>query len=96
MAAAIMVVVERKKCRDYYDVWQLMKLNPDKVRVRKLVAGKFQYKGMEFKGLREIFPEDIFGVLEGYWERELGRLINPVPELEGVIHELKSSLRFFK
>jgi len=93
-AEKIRSLVERKKCRDYYDVWQLMKLNPNKVRLRKLTTGKFQYKGMEFKGLREIFPDDIFEVLEGYWEKELGRLIYPVPELEGVIQDLKSSLRF--
>ncbi len=49
---------------------------------------------MEFKGLKEIFPEDLFEVLQGYWDRELGRLIHPVQELERVIHDLRNNLNY--
>jgi predicted nucleotidyltransferase component of viral defense system len=89
-------LVERKKCRDYYDVWQLMKLKPDRDRLKKLVLRKFQYKGMEFRGLEEIFPDGLPEILRGYWDRELGRLINPVPEQERVIQELIGHLGFLR
>jgi predicted nucleotidyltransferase component of viral defense system len=93
-AEKIRSLLEGKKSRDYYDVWQLMKLNPNREKIRKLVAMKFEYKGMEFKGLDEMFPKDLFDVLEGYWNRELGRPMHPVPELERVIHDLENSLLF--
>lgn len=46
-AEKIRSLVERKKCRDYYDVWQLMKLKLDRDRLRKLLEGKFKYKGID-------------------------------------------------
>ena len=58
-----------------------------------LVERKFQYKEMEIKGPAEIFPPDLPEILSGYWDRELGRLIYPLPEMETVIHELESHLR---
>jgi predicted nucleotidyltransferase component of viral defense system len=92
-AEKIRSLVERKKCRDYYDVWQLMKLKPETDRLKKMLARKFEYKGIKIRGLEQIFPADLPEILRGYWHRELGRLIYPVPELEAVIHELKSNLR---
>jgi predicted nucleotidyltransferase component of viral defense system len=94
-AEKIRSLVERKKCRDYYDVWQLLKLKLDRNKLRKLITRKFKYKGIEFNGLDKIFPDGLSEILEGYWERELGRLINPAPEMEKVIGDLKSYLKFF-
>lgn len=95
-AEKIRSLVERKKCRDYYDVWQLLKLKLNKDKLRKLITRKFVYKGIEFKSLDEVFPDDLLEILEGYWQRELGRLINPVPEMEKVIGDLKGHLKFLK
>jgi predicted nucleotidyltransferase component of viral defense system len=92
-AEKIRSLVERKKCRDYYDVWQLMKLKINRDKLKNLLERKFEYKGIKAKGLREIFPNDLPNILAGYWDRELGRLIYPVPELEIVIRELKSNLK---
>ena len=92
-AEKIRSLVERKKCRDYYDVWQLMKLKFNIDNLKKMLKKKFEYKGIEIKGLEEIFPADLTEILGGYWDRELGRLIYPVPELEIVIREMKNHLR---
>jgi predicted nucleotidyltransferase component of viral defense system len=92
-AEKIRSLVERKKCRDYYDVWQLMKLKINIDNLKKMLKKKFEYKGIEIKGLQEIFPPDLSEMLEGYWNRELGRLTYPVPELEIVIREMKNHLR---
>lgn len=90
-AQKIRSLLERKKSRDYYDVWQLVQMRLDKARLKALLAKKFEYKGIEFS-LDRIFPEDLFDILKGYWERELGRLVYPVPELEKVISDLKRGL----
>jgi len=90
-AQKIRSLAARKKSRDYYDVWQLMKLKLDRVKLRKLVEKKFAYKGMDFRGA-DLFPSDLSEILEGYWKRELGRLVHPVPELEVVIRELDAHL----
>jgi predicted nucleotidyltransferase component of viral defense system len=92
-AEKIRSLVERKKCRDYYDVWQLMKLKLDINLLKKLLERKFEYKDMTIRGMEEIFPADLPEILEGYWNRELGRLIYPVPELGIVINELRSHLK---
>ena len=60
---------------------------------KKLLERKFEYKGMKIRGMEEIFPADLPEILEGYWNRELGRLIYPVPELGIVIHELRNHLK---
>jgi len=95
-AEKIRSLVERKKCRDYYDVWQLIKLRLNKDKLRTLLKRKFQYKGIEFKGLDDMFPRDLLEILEGYCERELGRLIHPVPEMRRVINDLRNHLRFLE
>lgn len=92
-AEKIRSLVERKKSRDYYDVWQLMKLKLDSVKLKKVLGRKFKYKGIEIKGWEDIFPDNLLEILEGYWNRELGRLIHPVPQLETVVHELKIHLK---
>jgi predicted nucleotidyltransferase component of viral defense system len=86
-------LVERKKCRDYCDVWQLMKLKLNWSKLKKLLGRKFAYKGLSITSLEQIFPADLPDTLKGYWDRELGRLIYPVPEMGMVIDELKEDLR---
>jgi len=92
-AEKIRSLLERKKCRDYYDVWQLMKLKLRRDKLKRLLARKLQYKGIKIKGLEEVFPPDLSEILKGYWDRELGRLSYPVPELEDVLCELKNDLK---
>lgn len=92
-AEKIRSLFERKKSRDYYDVWQLMKLELDSVKLKKVLERKFKYKGIEIKELEDIFPNNLLEILEGYWNRELGRLIHPVPELETLVHEMKIHLK---
>lgn len=71
-----------------------MQMSLDKTRLKALLVKKFQYKGIEFKGLSQILPGDLFEVLKGYWERELGRLVHPVPALERLVSDLKTSREF--
>lgn len=92
-AEKIRSLAERRKCRDYYDVWQLMKLKIDKGMLGKLLVRKFEYKGMKIKEPEEFFSPGLPEILRRYWERELGRLVYPVPEMEAVMLELEKRLR---
>ena len=91
-AEKVRSLVERKKSRDYYDVWQLMKMKLKRDKLLKLLKKKFEYKDIKMTGTEQVFPADLPEILKGYWERELGRLIHPMPELEIVIRELKEHL----
>ncbi|MGH9878783.1 MAG: hypothetical protein ACRD5H_14215 [Nitrososphaerales archaeon] len=51
-------------------------------------------KDIEFVETSQFFPEDIFDILQPYWERELGRLLNPLPDLNEVLTELKKKVGF--
>jgi len=34
--------------------------------------------------------------LKPYWQRELGRLVNPIPDLEAVLADLRELLKFLE
>jgi predicted nucleotidyltransferase component of viral defense system len=92
-ASKLRTVIERKKCRDYFDLWQLSKMEFDRQRVGKIFIEKCAIKKIRFKGKNQIFPGDLLQTLKPYWERELGRLINPVPDMKEVLNDLRESLK---
>ena len=92
LAQKLRAILERRKCRDYYDVWKLTEPRVDLDRVKKMFARKCRFKQIEFKGFDQFFPPDIVQVLRPYWEHELGRLTQPLPDIETVMHELDKRL----
>lgn len=48
----------------------------------------------DYPPFKQILPSDIEEVLNGFWERELGRLVSPVPRLELVRRDLRDMLSF--
>lgn len=86
-------VIERKKCRDYFDLWKLTKLTIDLTKLKKIANKKLEIRGIKFSSLNQIFPEELRETLLPYWERELGRLLNPLPDLELVLTELRSFMK---
>ncbi len=92
-ASKIRAVIERKKCRDYFDLWKLLQMDFDRRNLRLIITKKLAVKSIEYKGASEIFPSDLKETLKPYWERELGRLVNPVPDMEGALKEIKAGLR---
>jgi len=89
-------LIERTKCRDYFDVWKLYSINFNKRKLKKLFREKCKVKGIQFNGLDEMFPADIESILIPYWKQELGRLLNPLPDLTIVLNELKAKLGFLE
>lgn len=95
-AEKLRAILERKKCRDYYDIWRLIELELDLEKVKKLFRRKCEIKDIEFQSIEQIFPADILRVLTPYWERELSRLLYPTPKVDEVIRRLKEKLGFLK
>lgn len=89
--AKIRAVIERKKCRDYFDLWKLSKLSVDYSKIKKFIKEKLEIKGIEFKDTNQMFPQDLNEILLPYWEREMGRLVAPLPDLDLVLKELKKT-----
>lgn len=65
-----------------------------KGKLKELFQKKCEIKEIEFNGIDEIFPDDIFYILKPYWDQELGRLMNPLPDLQNVLNELRAKLEF--
>lgn len=89
----IRTVIERKKCRDYFDLWKLSQLSPELNKAKKILGKKLKIKNLKCTSLNQIFPEDLVVILSPYWERELGRLVFPLPDLALVISELKKFIK---
>jgi len=96
LAEKMRSLLERGKSRDYYDVWELLKLKPDLAKSKSLFLKKCKVKRIKFGGPAQFFPADLREVLRPYWERELGRLVHPLPELDRVLREIRKGLDFLK
>ncbi|MFQ6061244.1 MAG: hypothetical protein ACE5KV_08155 [Thermoplasmata archaeon] len=70
-----------------------MELEIDLQDIRTMFEKKCEFKDIELLGSHQFFPADIPEALRPYWERELGRLLQPLPSLETVVSELKKKLR---
>jgi predicted nucleotidyltransferase component of viral defense system len=91
-AQKLRALVERKKVRDYYDVWQMSQLDVDRGQVVDLFRRKLEVKQIDWGGVGDFFPPDLVEILKGYWENELGRLVRPVPDMETALSELRHGL----
>lgn len=96
LAEKLRALIERTKCRDYYDVWRLLKLKPDFVKTKSLFLKKCEVKQIKFRGPAQFFPVDLREILTPYWERKLGRLVRPLPDLDQVLGEMRKGMEFLK
>jgi len=62
-------------------------------KVKRILGKKLDIKGIKFESANQIFSKDLKETLLPYWERELGRLVNPLPDFELVLTELKSFIK---
>lgn len=89
-------LIERTKCRDYFDVWKLCSMDFNEDKLLALFRKKCEIKGIHFESFDEIFPDGLESTLMPYWNQELGRLLNPLPDLDVILKELKDKLGFLK
>ena len=95
-AEKLRALLERKKTRDYYDIWRMLSLDVEKEKIKEIFIKKCGVKDLEFKGIEQFFPDDLKEILKPYWERELSRLVYKVPNLKKVIKEIKIGVRFLE
>lgn len=93
-AQKLRALVERKKVRDYYDIWKMTEQTVNQAELARLFVKKLKAKGIKWKGFQDIFPPDLETTLSGYWEKELGRLVWPVPKMSNVLKQLRRRLNW--
>lgn len=91
-ASKIRTLIERRKCRDYFDLWKLLHLEIDVERTKRILPAKLAVKGLGTVDLARALPDDLADALEPYWESELSRLVEPVPQMSEVLGELRQRL----
>ncbi len=82
-AAKVKTLIERTKCRDFFDLWKLLDY-VEVNKIKRLILLKSGKKKIDFGKLFHKSPE-----LEDYWQREMPRLIYPVPDLDKVLGDLR-------
>jgi len=95
-AEKLRALVERTKCRDFYDIWRLCSTDFNNNKVIDLFQQKCELKGIKFLGKDQFFKDNLLDILRPYWQRELGRLLNPLPDLNELIAELQVKLDFLQ
>jgi len=93
-AQKLRALVERNKVRDYYDIWRMSEHKIDQSELARLFVEKLKAKGIQWNGLQDMLPPDLEGILSGYWEKELGRLVWPVPDMSKVLGQLRANLKW--
>jgi len=95
LAEKIRSLRERGKCRDYYDVWRLLKEKSSGLDFRLLgivAVKKFSHKHLTFTGINDLLPRDT-DVVKKYWVSELQQQIRQLPPYGEVIEELQDMLK---
>lgn len=89
-------VVQRTKVRDYYDLWRMNQLTIDHDRINHILPEKMKKVNLDPISPEQIFFIDLEEQLQPYWEKELGRLVNPTPNLHTVLAELRANLNWIE
>lgn len=97
LAEKMRSMIQRKRIRDYYDTWRLLKIHKfDSKKVKNLFLEKCKSKKIQFNDLNQFFPADLVQTLEPYLEKGLTRLSREsLPPLQIMIDELNESLKMF-
>ncbi len=87
-------MAQRRRVRDYYDVWKLTKVRGiDWGVVRRLFPAKCRYRGIRVGSLRALFPGDLEATLEPFLRPGLMRLTRePLPPLSAWLQEARDSV----
>ena len=94
LAEKIRSLKERGKSRDYYDVWRITRehmADIDTSLLTDVLSKKLHHKQIILNSISDFFPDDINNV-QRYWDEDLRRQVDDLPELEEVLGELTSQL----
>jgi predicted nucleotidyltransferase component of viral defense system len=94
VAEKLRAMAERRRVRDYYDLWKLARVSKvDWSAVRGLFPRKCAFKGIAVKTMNDLAPRGLERTLAPYLERGLMRLAKePLPPLRTWLGELRDML----
>lgn len=94
LSEKLRAMIERRRVRDYYDVWRLArKPGLDWRAVRRLLPEKARFKGIQVDSLAQLFPADLEATLAPYLRAGLTRLTpEPLPPLSVWLREARAAV----
>lgn len=93
LAEKMRALLERRRVRDWYDVWRLLTRIKNRSKVRQLFLRKLEGKDMEFSGVEDFYPEGLLEELKTYWDMGLARLTpEELPPIAQVLSEVRDRL----
>ncbi|GAB4504896.1 MAG: nucleotidyl transferase AbiEii/AbiGii toxin family protein [Anaerolineales bacterium] len=80
-------------CRDYYDLWEILRREPSLPPLRSLVEQKCQLRGISFESLDQFFAASLKEVAYREWKNQILPFVPAAPSPEQVLSDLESLLR---
>jgi uncharacterized protein len=95
MAEKMRSILERGKSRDYYDVWQLLKLHSSGMsypEILRIFMKKCTHKYVEFASPEDFLKEKRTELARSYWKRGLAHQMTDLPDFDVAMKELRDLL----
>lgn len=80
-------------CRDYYDLWEILRCEPSLPPLRSLVEQKCHLRGVSFESPDQFFAASLKEVAYREWKNQILPFVPVAPSPEQVLSELESLLR---
>jgi len=100
LAEKLRSVLQRRKSRDYYDVWRILKYHQNEIdadAVRDVFKTKLRHREIEFPAVETFFDKSHLNTVRAYWERGLAHQIDQLPDFDTAISEYEELTKtFFK
>jgi hypothetical protein len=85
----------RPRGRDFYDLWQLVRLDAGRVdwaRVAEVLPRKCAHRSVSISSAAEVFEPALLDEVRATWERTLGPFVPDLPDVEQVFSETRERL----
>ncbi len=80
-------------CRDYYDLWEILRREASLPPLRNLVEQKCRQRGISFESLEQFFAAPLKEEAYREWKNQILPFVPVAPSPEQVLSELESLLR---
>jgi uncharacterized protein len=85
----------RSRGRDYYDLWHLVRLEPERVDwagVSEILPPKCAHRGVTISSVADVFEPALIADVRATWERTLGPFVPELPNVDNVLAETRERL----
>ena len=80
-------------CRDYYDLWNIMKsIDKSEYDVPLLINKKFKVRNVVCNSPSDFFTDDLVETARNEWQTQLSPFVKYVPDFNQVVLELRESV----